>query len=462
MTFIADEQLRQLASTYRTPLYVFDERSIRLKCRELKAAIGYENFRIRYACKALTLQAVLRIMLDEGIWIDASSINEVHRCLRAGFRPDKIDYTGEGATAEIFEFLAAKGVLVNCTSLDQLHLLGSVAPGTRCSIRINPGQGHGESDKTNTGGPSSKHGIYRDQIEEARAIARFHGLRIVGIHSHIGSGSRPEEWRRWNEINDITLEIARGFGDGLEFVNLGGGLPVPYRATERPMDLARWGEELSARMRALAAELRKDIRFFIEPGRFLVAESGVLLAQAQAVKSTSAEGNARGYNYVIVDTGLNHNIRPAMYGSYHDIRFLPAGPQPRSGAKDYVVAGYLCESGDVFTKAEDGTLLPRTLPEVRVGDLMVMANVGAYSHAMKSEYNSMDLPASVLVDMSGRARLVERRGTLDDIMRREVDADVLAAASRGLTVRQDRPKRRHRHRFSTSSHSGWRFITDAT
>ena len=191
MTFIADSELRQLASTYRTPLYVFDERSIRLKCRELKAAIGYENFRIRYACKALTLQAVLRIMLDEGIWIDASSINEVHRCLRAGFRPDKIDYTGESATAEIFEFLAAKGVLVNCTSLDQLHLLGSVAPGTRCSIRINPGQGHGESDKTNTGGPSSKHGIYRDQIDEARAIGHLNKHCNLQLHSHIGFCSLP-------------------------------------------------------------------------------------------------------------------------------------------------------------------------------------------------------------------------------------------------------------------------------
>ena len=147
--------------------------------------------------------------------------------------------------------MATKGVLINCTSLDQLHLLGSTVRGHHCSIRINPGQGHGESDKTNTGGPSSKHGIYRDQIDEAKSIARSYDLKITGVHSHIGSGSKPEEWRQWNKINETVLEIARGFGDDLEFVNLGGGLPVPYRPNEQPMDVQQWGWELSQSMQRL-------------------------------------------------------------------------------------------------------------------------------------------------------------------------------------------------------------------
>jgi diaminopimelate decarboxylase len=422
MTNLSDQVLRNLARTYHTPLYVFEEASIRSKCRQLKCAITYKNFKIRYACKALTLQAVLHIMLEEGMWIDASSINEVHRALRAGFKPKEIYYTGEGATAAVYEFLVDKGVPINCTSLDQLHLLGSIGKAHRCSIRINPGQGHGESDKTNTGGPSSKHGIYWDQIEEAKSIARSYDLKIVGVHSHIGSGSKPEQWKKWNEINEIALEIARDFAADLEFVNLGGGLPVPYRPDEQSMDVKGWGHELSQSMQRLADDLGKEITFFIEPGRFLVAECGLLLADVQSVKRTPDEGDVRGYNYVIVNTGLNHNIRPAMYGSYHDIRFLPANNEIRPNKKEYVVAGYLCESGDVFTADKDGKLLPREFSEVRVGDLMVMGNVGAYSHAMKSEYNSMNLPASVLVESSEKVRVVERRSTLDDLMRRELEA----------------------------------------
>lgn len=421
MSRLSDDLLRHLAETYHTPLYVFDEETIRRKCRELKSAITYPNFKIRYASKALTLQAILRIMLEEGLWIDASSINEVHRALRAGFVAEEIFYTGEGSTAAVYRFLVDKGVPINCTSLDQLRLLGAVAPGHSCSIRINPGKGHGENDRTNTGGPGSKHGIYYDQIEEARSIASSFGLTIVGIHSHVGSGSRPEEWREWNKINERVLDIARGFGDDLQFVNLGGGLPVPYRPGEQPMDLAAWGKALSQSMAAFASDLGRPVQLFIEPGRFLVAQSGVLLAEIQSLKKTSAEAGARGYAYAIVNTGLNHNIRPAMYGSYHAIRFIPCDASPRGPEQDYVIAGYLCESGDVFTTDENGRLAPRPFPELCVGDLMLMANTGAYSHAMKNEYNSMNLPASVLVDASGQSRIIERRGTLDDIMRREIE-----------------------------------------
>jgi len=408
-----DASLLELARTYHTPLYVFDEATIRARCAELKAAISYPNHRIRYACKALTLQAVLEIIRDEGLWIDASSLNEVHRALRAGFNPAEIYYTGEGATRDVYRFLVDHGILINCTSIDQIRLLGAVRPGHHCSIRINPGEGHGETTKTNTGGPSSKHGIYFDQVEDAKAVAASFGIRLVGVHSHIGSGT---DLGHWLTIKDKTLAIAEGFPD-LQFVNLGGGLPVVYNpATDKPMPLAAWGAALSSSMAAFSAKLGRDIRLFIEPGRYIVAESGVLLAEVQALKTTP------GYHYAIVNTGLNHNIRPAMYGSWHPIRFIAADQRPPGPSQDYVIAGYLCESGDVFTVSADGTLAPRPFPELAVGDVMVMGHVGAYAHAMKSEYNSMNLPASVLIDRNGQPTVIERRGTLADIMRREVEA----------------------------------------
>ena len=416
MTQIPDDQLLALADTYHTPLYVFEEAVIRRRCRELKSAIDYERTVVRYACKALTLQAVLNIVREEGLWIDASSLNEVLRALRAGFTPGEIYYTGEGATAAVYAELVQRGVLINCTSLDQIRLLGSIPGRSVCSLRINPGEGNDETNKTNTGGPSSKHGIYFDQIDDAKTIAREVGLRIVGVHAHIGSGGHDIE--PWLRIKDLTLDIASTFPD-LEFVNFGGGLPVVYNpSVQEPMPIQKWGNALTQSMTAFSKMMGRDITLQIEPGRYVVAHSGTLLAEVQAVKSTPA------YRFVIVKTGLNHNIRPSMYGSYHPIRFVRRNPDAGNDRHDYVVAGYLCESGDVFTVNSDGSgvLEPREFPELSVGDLMVMGCVGAYSHAMKSEYNSMNLPAAVLVSEDGSARVIERRGTLDDIIRREVEA----------------------------------------
>ena len=408
-----DALIRSLVAKYHSPLYVFDEATIRANCRAVKEAVPYAHLHIRYACKALSLQAVLKIMLDEGMWIDASSINEVHRALIAGFAPAQIYYTGEGATLSVYQDLVERDVLVNCTSIDQIHLLGQ-AGGTRCSIRINPGEGHGANTQTNTGGPSSKHGIYFDQLDAAKAAAAHYGIRITAIHSHIGSGTDLGHWLR---IKDKTLDFARGFPD-VTTVNLGGGLPVVYNKTnDQPMPIREWGAALTQSMQEFSAEMGRDIELQLEPGRFLVANAGVLLAEAQAVKSTGAEG----YNFVIVNTGLNHNVRPALYGSYHPIRFVAPAGETRNAPQEYVIAGYLCESGDVFTVDADGNLRPRVMDEIKVGDIMVMAGVGAYVHALKSEYNSMNLPASVMRMADGTVKMIERRGTLEDIMRREVE-----------------------------------------
>lgn len=415
ITQFPDEKLLALAETYHTPLYIFDEAVIRAKCRELKSAVTYPKAVIRYACKALTLRDILKIVRDEGLWIDASSLNEVLRALRAGFLPQEVYYTGEGATFAAYEELVQRGVLINCTSIDQIRLLGTVPGSTVCSIRVNPGEGNGETNKTNTGGPSSKHGIYFDQVDEAKAVAQSAGLRIIGVHAHIGSGGH--DIAPWLRIKDLTLEIASTFPD-LQFVNFGGGLPVVYNeATQKPMPVGEWGKALSEGMAAFSQKMGREITLQIEPGRYVVAHSGTLLAEVQAIKSTP------GYRFVIVNTGLNHNIRPSMYGSFHPIRFVRRNASASRERHAYVVAGYLCESGDVFTVKDDGSsiLEPREFEELSVGDVMVMGCVGAYSHAMKSDYNSMNMPASVLVATDGSAKVIERRGTLNDIMQRELE-----------------------------------------
>ena len=411
---LSDARLLELADEFNTPLYVFEESIIRDRCRQLKSAITYPNTKIRYACKALTLQAVLKIIRDEDLWIEAGSQNEVERALRAGFLPSEIYYTGEGADQTVYRFLVKEGVLINCTSIDQICLLGTVPGRTVCSIRINPGEGDGATNETNTGGPSSKHGIYLDQVEQAKAVAKQLGIKIVGVHSHIGSGGASI--RPWLRIKNNTLKIARTFED-LRFVNLGGGLPVVYDETrEKPMPVEEWGMKLSEGMADFCKAFGRDIQLQVEPGRFIVAHSGTLLASVQATKATPT------YNFAVVNTGLNHNPRPAMYGSFHPIRFISRNTSAPKRKRKYVVAGYLCESGDVFTREKSGVLKPRTFGHISVGDLMVMGCVGAYSHAMKSEYNSMNMPMSILIEQSGNATVIERRGTLADIMRREVEA----------------------------------------
>ncbi|MGH7937063.1 MAG: diaminopimelate decarboxylase family protein, partial [Chthoniobacterales bacterium] len=280
-------------------------------------------------------------------------------------------------------------------------------------IRVNPGEGDGATNEINTGGPSSKHGIYLDQIDEAKAVAKSFGIKIIGVHSHIGSGSASI--RPWLRIKNTTLQIAKGFAD-LRFINLGGGLPVVYDAKrDKPMLVEAWGQELSKGMADFSKEMGRNIQLQVEPGRFIVAHSGTLLATVQATKATPK------YRFAIVNTGLNHNPRPAMYGAFHPVRFISRAPGAPKRKYKYVIAGYLCESGDVFTRDKAGVLQPRTFPLISVGDLMVMGCVGAYSHAMKSDYNSMNMPMSVLIQESGRDVVIERRGTLADIMRREME-----------------------------------------
>jgi len=414
VSLLSDELAREVVKKYHSPLYVFEAGVIRRQCQILKSVITYPNSVIRYACKALTLQAILKIVLSEGIWIDASSLNEVKRALLAGAKPKQILYTGENCSELVFSELISLGVDINCSSLDQIRLLGQLAPQSALSVRFNPGEGHGANNKVNTGGPASKHGIYYTQLAEVKALINEYNLHLKGIHTHIGSGTDLNHWLR---IKDLTFDLASQF-NGLEFIDLGGGLPIVYNpSTDLPLDLKFWGAQLSASFAEFSAQYGTNLQLQVEPGRFLVAECGSLLAEIQNLKTTPS------YNFAVVNTGFNHNIRPAMYGAWHPIRFISKdGRITQELVKEkYVIAGYLCESGDVFTIDSEGVLTPREFPHLELGDIMLMENVGAYSHAMKSEYNSMNLPASILLDEDASIKVIERRGTLEDIMRRELE-----------------------------------------
>lgn len=398
--------LRQIADEHGTPVWVYDAAMIRRRIDDLRA---FDT--VRFAQKANSNTHVLRLMREQGVMVDAVSLGEIERALRAGFqpgctpgRPSEIVFTADLFDRATLARVVALGVPVNAGSVDMLHQLGAVAAGHPVWLRINPGFGHGHSNKTNTGGEHSKHGIWHADLPLALEAIRTHGLRLVGLHMHIGSGV---DYGHLEQVCEAMVDLVIRSGADLEAISAGGGLSVPYRDGEPRIDTAHYFGLWDAARQRIAAHLGHAVHLELEPGRYLVAESGLLLAEVRATKAMGAN------RFVLVDAGFNDLMRPSMYGSHHAISVLDApADAPRLPC---VVAGPLCESGDVFTQGEGGVVLTRELPAVQVGDLMVFHNGGAYGASMSSNYNSRPLIPEVLVD-AGQARLIRRRQTVAELL----------------------------------------------
>jgi diaminopimelate decarboxylase len=289
-----------------------------------------------------------------------------------------------------------------------LDQLGAASPGHAVWLRINPGFGHGHSNKTNTGGEHSKHGIWHGDLGAALAAVQRNGLTLAGLHMHIGSGV---DYGHLQQVCGAMVELVRAVqaaGMDLHAISAGGGLSIPYQAGGSRIDTAHYFSLWDAARKQAEAIVGHALGLEIEPGRFLVAESGVLLGQVRAVKN---QGSA---HFVLADTGFNELMRPAMYGSHHAMSVLRRDGS-RPAEVDTVVGGPLCESGDVFTQGEGGVVLPRALPAAQVGDLLVIHDTGAYGASMSSNYNTRPLAAEVLVD-GGQSRLIRRRQTVEDLL----------------------------------------------
>jgi len=409
----SDDLLHALAEQHGSPLWVYDATTIRERIAQLRA---FDT--VRFAQKACSNTHLLRLMREQGVVVDAVSAGEIARALAAGY-----DARGETAgivfTADLIDrptlaLVAEHGIPVNAGSVDMLdqlgQALGAAARGHRVWLRINPGFGHGHSQKTNTGGEHSKHGIWPADIPAALAAIERHGLVLEGLHMHIGSGV---DYSHLAQVCDAmvaqVLEVAAA-GHPVHAVSAGGGLSIPYRDGDDRIDTAHYFSLWDAARGRIAAALGRPVRLEIEPGRFLVAESGVMLAEVRAVKDQGAK------HFVLCDAGFSDLVRPAMYGGWHGIRVLARdAAAPRGPARASVVAGPLCESGDVFTQDAGGVVQPRLIDEARVGDLLVFHDTGAYGASMSSNYNSRPLIAEVLVD-GATSRLIRRRQTLDELL----------------------------------------------
>ncbi|WP_313334105.1 diaminopimelate decarboxylase [Comamonas sp.] len=405
--------LWQLADDFNTPLWVYDADTIRQRIAQLQA---FDT--VRFAQKACSNIHVLQLMRAQGVKVDAVSRGEVLRALAAGYQggfgePSDIVFTADVMDEATLATVVEHKIPVNAGSIDMLHQLGQASPGHAVWLRINPGFGHGHSNKTNTGGEHSKHGIWHSDLTMALAVIAERGLQLVGLHMHIGSGV---DYGHLQEVCGAMVQLVQrthAAGHRLQAISAGGGLSIPYKEGDATIDTQHYFGLWDAARKQAEALVGHHLGLELEPGRYLVAESGVLLGTVRATKDA-------GSNYfVLVDTGFNELMRPSMYGSYHGMHVQRRGVGVLPAQGEAVVAGPLCESGDVFTQGESGVVLPRPLGNAQVGDLLVIHDTGAYGASMSSNYNSRPLAAEVLVE-DGKARLIRRRQTVEELLALEL------------------------------------------
>lgn len=369
--------MKDQVMNYRIPVYVYDSEIINRRYSELSAAFKYQPTEIHYACKANDNLRILRLLRKLGAHAETVSAGEISKGLAAGFRPDRISYTSTSVSDEELKFVVRKKIFITIDSLSQLERYGRMNPGAKIALRLNQGIGAGHHSHVITGGPDSKFGIELRDLSRAAASAKRFRLQIVGLHQHIGSNILDDKILL--SAAKILIKTAGKFKN-LEFLNFGGGFGVPYRG-ERSLDIKRLGNALSAEFSKFCRTYGRQLKLVIEPGRYLVADSGRLLVQVAEIKRNSR------HNFVGVNSGFNHLLRPAMYGAYHEIVNL-SNP---SGRREKVwIVGNLCESGDVFAK-------DRKIAKCRMGDILAIFHAGAYGYVMSSEYNSRPKPKEILI-----------------------------------------------------------------
>lgn len=395
--------LEDLAAQYGTPLYVYDAEKISGQISRLRNAFSNTNIRIKYAAKALTNVSILKLVKSCGADVEVVSPQEGVIALKAGFAPQQITFTPSGVDFKEIEEAVASGFLINLDNLSSLEKFGARYGNTyACGIRLNPGILAGGNYKISTGHSQSKFGISIQQLPQILEVVNRYNIPVSGLHIHTGSDILDPSV--FLQMAEILFETAKQF-PGLRFLDFGSGFKVAYKEGDHVTDIEDLGKKLSEVFNRFAATYNKDLELWIEPGKFVVSESGYLLVKVNVVKETPV------LTFAGVDSGLNHLIRPMMYDAYHHIENISnlSGP-PRK----YNIVGYICET-DTFG-AE------REVNEIREGDILMMRNAGAYGFSMSSNYNSRLRPAEVLI-VNGKAHLIREREQFEDLMKRQILID---------------------------------------
>ncbi len=392
----------ELIQQFGSPIYVYSEAILRQRCREIKNFMTFKHFDAHYSLKANNNVELLKIIREEGISSDAMSPGELFIAQKAGYTKDDILYVCNNVSAEEMINAVDQGLVTSLDSLAQIETLGQVRPGSRISIRFNPGIGAGHHEKVITAGKKTKFGVWHDQIGDIKALLSQYQLKLEGINMHIGSLFL--EHSSYTKAAEELLKIAEEF-EGLVFIDFGGGFGIPYQkhAQQGRLDLRETGKVLDQLVTQWSEKTGWKGTIVVEPGRYIAAECGVLLGTVHALKSQFDT------NYAGTDLGFNVNPRPVLYDSYHELEIFGKNEKASQATEKVSVVGNICESGDIVAK-------DRELPVIEQGDIIAMLDSGAYCFSMCSNYNARLKPAEVLIQSDGTPRLIRRRDTLEDIM----------------------------------------------
>ncbi len=413
--------LTRLASQVGTPFWLYEAAVIRQRIDAIKTITAGEGVQARFAMKACPATKVLQEMAAAGIWIDAVSGNEILRALHAGHPagqdPPVICFTSDVFRDDALAIVLKHNILPNIGSPGMIRELASAGYRGPISLRVNPGFGHGHVNSCDTGGPSSKHGIWLTDVPAAHAAATAAGMKITMLHAHIGSGPQFDELlanleRLVSEFAHLAPSLPH-----LTAVSLGGGIPHNYRDPAATLPLEKLATLFSAARATLTQATGRPIRLEIEPGRYYVAPACTLVTRVTDLKQTQTNPKGEGATFAMVDAGFVDLVRPAMYGSWHGIEIV--GRPPDSPTEPIVIAGPLCESGDVFTRDDAELIQPRDLPRPVPGDLLTLRDAGAYGYAMSSNYNSIGKAPQLWLEPDGQIIQISRRETLADILKAE-------------------------------------------
>lgn len=386
---------RDIVEEHGSPVVIVDAAIIRERCRAIRDA--FPAAKLFYAPKANFNPWIVSLIVAEGFGIDAVSPMEIELALNVGVPPGDIVYVENNMSPADLDFAIEADVGIVVGSLGALARYAAARPDTSVGIRVNGEIGASEHHYTYTSGPRSKFGIHPSQFDESRAIASAAGMRITRLQQHIGSN--------WLDAAPFLAaarslcDLAAGFPD-LEALDFGGGFGVPYHAEQHPLDVAAVGRAITDLLGNYRRADGSPFDFAFEPGRYPVAESSAIITR---VNDRKVSGSGR--VFVGTDTGFNHLIRPALYGSQHRILNLTS---PDADAETVDVCGNLCEETDYLAR-------DRSLPHADEGDYLAVMDVGAYGLAMASEYNLRPIPPEVLVDGKER-RLIRKRSSFADLM----------------------------------------------
>ncbi len=395
------KQIEEIINDFPTPFHLYDEQGIRSTVRELKKAFVKLPFRNYFAVKALPNPAIMKILYEEGMGMDASSLAELMLCERVGITGGNIMFSSNDTPSSEYKKAKELEAIINLDDFSYINYLEKTVglPELVC-LRYNPGPSLNESSESFIIGKpeEAKFGMTGKQIFEGLVLLKKKGVKRFGLHTMIAS----------NELNinyligtatilfELAYKVYKKAGITFEFINLGGGIGIPYRPESQPVDFAKLASGIRNEYEKIQKKGLSPFKIFMENGRVITGPHGYLITRVLHIKNTYK-------SYIGVDASMANLMRPGMYGAYHHITILGKS----DGAKKYDVVGSLCENNDKFA-------VDRQLPNVSVGDILIIHDTGAHGHAMGFNYNGKLRSAEVLLKTNGKTKLIRRAETVDD------------------------------------------------